>query len=119
VGDFWIGYADADRDLVVRELALDATDVIKPSAPHIVPIRYLDRRGRTLVHLLDYDYREADDRVEPARNFTVRLPWDSSRPQATMVSPGGTEQLAASQDDGWLDVVVPELRDHAVVVLST
>jgi hypothetical protein len=118
VDEFWSVYADAQRSTVVASLGLDVADRIDTSAPRVVPIRYIDGQGRTLVHLLDYDYREADDHVEPVRDLTVGLSWKGTLPSATLVARDGTADLGVALDGGRLGFTVPELRDHAVVVLS-
>ncbi len=119
VDRFWTSYADDDREAVLRGLALDDATRVDVSAARVVATRYVTHDHRIAIHLLNYDYREVGDLVEPARGFKVRLPWAGrSSPSAALVSPAGIRELNTRAVDGQLEVKVPELRDHAVLVLT-
>lgn len=117
---FWSAYGDADRDAILAASSLDERDRIVSAANRVVATRYVTPDGRVLIHLLDYDYREAEDFVEPARDFILRIPWtESADVRAVLVSASREEAVRAHVVGTWLEVTVPELQDHAVLDLTS
>jgi hypothetical protein len=98
---FWAGYADGERDAIILALDVDDRARIHVSTPRVIPTRYVAGDGRTLIHLLNYDYREDRDEVEPARGIVMRMPWAAgSASAATLISPIREEAVATRVADG-------------------
>jgi hypothetical protein len=113
---FWAAYEDEDRVAILEACGVDDNSRIWSSAPHVVATRYVLGNGGLRVHLLNYDYRQEDDEIEPARDVVLRIPWAAgSRPVATVVSLGGRKIVPAGVSESTLVVSLPELVDHAVL----
>jgi hypothetical protein len=116
--DFWYSYRPEDRDRTVQPL-LDAGEApIEASDPLVNVVRY--RQGDEHVcHVLNYDYREADDSVPAKQNVEIALPWPSAAaPTVRWLTLEGEERLPSRLADGRLSFTLPRLDPYGLAVIK-
>lgn len=111
---FWAAYDDLDRAAIVAACDVGETPRIHASASRVVATRYVSG-PRTLLHLLNYDYRAERDEVVPATDLVLTLSWAGKLPSVRLLSPTEDVAIEARLEGARLRIRVPVLRDHAVV----
>jgi hypothetical protein len=115
--DFWRDYRDEDRDRIVKVVDAFGVPRIRTSHPSVDVVRYA-LGERQVLHVLNYDYDAADDRVTPARDVQVRVPWPGNgAASCALLRHGGEDVVPCRLDDGDLVFDIAELDPYAVVVL--
>jgi len=115
--DFWTRHRPRDRARLVAPL-LDAPEArIEASDPFVNVVRY--RRGDEHVcHVLNYDYREADDTIAPKVNVEITMAWPGEAvPSVRWLSLEGEERLAARLADGRLSFTLPKLAPYGLAII--
>jgi hypothetical protein len=118
IARFWAGYADADRDAVLASVPPPDRAVIRTSTPRVVGTKYLTSDGRVVVHLLNYDYHEDTDEIEPARNVEVSMGWPRDTATISLTTREGTAALSGIPSRGRVVFRVPILADYAIVTIE-
>jgi hypothetical protein len=116
--DFWTHYRPRDRERIVAPL-LDAVEGrIEASDPFVNVVRY--RKGDEHVcHVLNYDYREADDTIAPKTNVEIAVAWPSEAlPSVRWLTLGGEERLTAQLNGGRLSFSLPKLDPYGLAILK-
>ncbi len=102
------------------EPLLDAVEArIEASDPLVNVVRY--RKGdEHICHLLNYDYREADDAIAAKHKVEVNLPWAEPGKPATVrwLSLRGEESLGCRVDGGRLFLTIPKLDPYGLAVVK-
>jgi hypothetical protein len=112
---FWREYQDRDRERIAGVLAGFDGWRVGTSPASVRAIRYV-LGDRHVLHLLNYDYASESDRVQPAKDVEVRLPWGGGLASCTEIRPEGKRELASRLDGAHLVVEVPEIELYALVV---
>ncbi len=105
--------------LLPRPIQVQGTDQVV-----VVPrIRPDDPKAPVVLHLVNRDYRMAEDRMEAQKGFTVRLRQDilagrKIRKAVLHAPKADSQNLTVSADGAWLVVQVPQLDFWALVELS-
>jgi hypothetical protein len=116
--DFWTQYRPRDRDRIVEPI-LDAVGArLEASDPLVNVVRY--RKGdEHICHVLNYDYREADDTVAPKKNVGIAMAWPREAvPSVRWLTLEGEERLAARLDEGRLSFTLPKLDPYGLAILK-
>ena len=114
---FWRDYSDADRQRIAATVDTPENARVTCSVPMVNAIRWTEDREQVL-HLLNYDYDIASDRVRTVLGLTISLPWSSSRAAScSLLRPGQRERLDCTIGDGQLVVEVPELDVYGLMVV--
>jgi hypothetical protein len=117
--DFWTKYRPRDRERIVEPI-LDVVEArIDVSDALVNVVRY--RKGdEHICHVLNYDYREADDTIAAKHNVEIDLPWtDASRPTSVRwLTLDGEEHLPAGLNDGRVSFTLPRLDTYGLAVIK-
>jgi hypothetical protein len=114
---FWRDYSDADRQRIAATVDTLKSARVTCSDPMVNAIRWRKDREQVL-HLLNYDYDIASDRVRTVLGLTISLPWAGSRAAScSLLRPGQRERLDCTIGDGQLVVEVPELDVYGLMVV--
>jgi hypothetical protein len=117
--DFWREYRDDLRAAVVAPLAEFETACVRMSDPNVNVVVY--RNGELVIcHVLNYDYREADDTIAAKHNVEIDLPWAGAGRPATVrwLSLQGEESLDCRVDGGRLRFTVPSVDPYGLAVIG-
>jgi len=104
--------------------------VLETDAPPSVEVSLMKQENRTVVHLINYHaekrggkveplmeiYSEIVENISPISNITVRL--KSAEPREVYLAPE-KEKVDWEMENGWIRVVVPEVRIHRMIVFET
>jgi hypothetical protein len=115
--EVWRHYREEDRARVVVSADLPASALVGCSERGVGVVRSI-QEDRQVFHLLSYRYDEATDSVDPATDFTLRIPWDGPVTDCTLRSLAGERSLASSVENGTLLVEVPRIDPYAVLVVT-
>jgi hypothetical protein len=91
-------------------------------APPTTEVTVTRQPGRSTVHLVNYQpnrrgaHIEVIEEMVPLRDVSVRLKLPKS-PRRAIVTPGGVD-LPISYSDGAASVVIPAVREHALVAFE-
>ncbi len=116
--DFWTHYRPRDRERLVAPL-LDSMEArIEASDPFVNVVRH--RKGKEhICHVLNYDYRQADDTIAPKGNVEIAMAWPGEAvPSVCWMTLEGRENLAAHLDDGRLSFTIPKLDPYGLAVIK-
>jgi hypothetical protein len=116
--DFWREYRDDLRAAVVAPLAEFETARVRTSDPLVTVVCY--RKGdEHICHMLNYDYREADDTIVAKQNVEINLPWTEAGRPATVrwLTLQGEEPLDFRVDGGRLRFTIPSLDPYGLAVI--
>ena len=117
--DFWREYRDDLRAAVVAPLEEFEAARVGTSDPLVNVVRY--RKGdEHICHLVNYDYRQADDTIAAKHNVEISLPWTGAGRPATVrwVSLQGEESLDCRVDGGRLRFTVPSVDPYGLAVIG-
>ena len=117
--DFWREYRDDLRAAVVAPFAEFETACVRMSDPNVNVVVY--RNGELVIcHVLNYDYREADDTIAAKHNVEIDLPWAGAGRPATVrwLSLQGEESLDCRVDGGRLRFTVPSVDPYGLAVIG-
>jgi len=117
--DFWRDYRDEQRAAVVAPLKELETARVTTSDPTVNVVVY--RRGEAAIcHVLDYDYREADDTIAAKQNVEISLPWASGSTPVTVrwLTLQGEERLDCRVNAGRLVFTVPSVDPYGLAVIE-
>ena len=117
--DFWRDYQDDQRAAVVAPLKELETARVTTSDPTVNVVVY--RRGEAAIcHVLDYDYREADDTIAAKQNVEISLPWASGSTPVTVrwLTLQGEERLDCRVNAGRLVFTVPSVDPYGLAVIE-
>ncbi len=116
--DFRREYREDQRAPVVAPLAEFEAARVRTSDPLVNVVRY--RKGdEHICHILNYDYREADDTVAPKENVEVAMAWqDEAVPSIRWLTLEGEERLPAHLNDGRLAFTIPKLDPYGIAVIK-
>jgi hypothetical protein len=116
---FWRDYRDDLRAAVVAPLAEFETARVRTSDPLVSVVRY--RKGdEHICHILNYDYREADDTIVGKRKVEINLPWtEAGRPTTVRwLTLQGEERLDCRVNAGRLEFTVPSVDPYGLAVIG-
>lgn len=115
---FWKEYRDEDRQQIVDWVKSLPARPICTSQATVNVIRYV-KDGKTILHFLNYDYDEAQDRVAQVNDMTVQVPWKGSKvPELRWISLDGEQQIPCCLKDEELTFEIPELSLYGLALLS-
>jgi hypothetical protein len=115
--EFWGDYQDVDKQRIVATVDTLKNATVTCSDPMVNAIRWT-RGGEQILHLLNYNYDAATDKIRDVRGLTVRLPWPSARTATcTLLRPGRQEQLNCATENGQLVVQVPQLDIYGLMLV--
>ncbi|UCC69164.1 MAG: hypothetical protein JSV79_04395 [Armatimonadota bacterium] len=117
--DFWREYRDDLSAAVVAPLAEFETARVRTSHRLVNVVHY--RKGDEHVcHVLNYDYREADDTIATKHRVEVNLPWADPGGPATVrwMSLAGEELLDCRVEGGRLSFTVQKLDPYGIAVIK-
>ncbi len=115
--EFWRDYQDVDKQRIVATVDTLKNATVTCSDPMVNAIRWT-RGGEQILHLLNYNYDAATDKVRDVRGLTIRLPWPSARTATcTLLRPGSQEQLNCATENGQLVVQVPQLDIYGLMLV--
>jgi hypothetical protein len=117
--DLGLVYANAVRHAAGRPLALEV------QAPDFVDVTHMVQADRALVHLVNLPvgkplatgWRPIGRNLVAVHAIGIRLRADG-RVVREVRSATDEARLAFTQSDGWIDVTVPKLADHEIVVFE-
>jgi hypothetical protein len=116
--EFWQEYQDRDRVRVVAPLEEFEEARISASDPKIAVVRYV-KDGRTICHVLNYDYQEADDTIAPKRHVEISLSWHGERVGSVRwLSLEGEQELPARVEGSRLKFTIPLVDPYGLVVIG-
>lgn len=110
-------YRPDDRERIVASVDRFGSSRVRISDPSVNVIRY--SMGEELVlHLVNYAYDVAYDRVTPSPPLRLTLPWEPGR-EAACILHGleGEQKLECRFEDGELTMEIPELQLYGLVVV--
>lgn len=116
--DFWLHYRPEDRERIVEPIG-DLQDArVLASEPAVNVVRY--RKGDEHVcHILNYDYREADDTIVPKSAVEVAMAWKGEKlPSVRWLTLEGEERLPARRDGGRVSFTIPKLGPYGLAVIQ-
>lgn len=116
--DFWLHYRPEDRDRIVEPIGdLQAARVLT-SEPTVNVVRY--RKGdEHICHVLNYDYREADDTIVPKSAVDVAMTWRGGKlPSVRWLTLEGEKRLLARLDGGRVSFTIPKLGPYGLAVIQ-
>ncbi len=115
---FWRDYHDEDRQRITACLSQHPSTCIHTSRPLVNVIRYV-KDDEQILHFVNYDYDAAQDRVSPAENLSVRIPWEGSNaPELRWISLEGEQQYPCRVDQGELAFEIPGLDLYGLAILG-
>jgi hypothetical protein len=115
---FWKEYQAVDREEIAAFIKPDVSQPVRTSHTLVNAIRYA-RDSETILHLLNYQYDEAQDLVKPVENLVVTLPWEDPQiPQLRWISLSGEQSYPCKVEDGTLTFEIPMLDLYGLAILS-
>lgn len=116
--DFWRDYRNEDRERIGTTVERFPASRIRSSDPSVNVLRY--RVGeRQVLHLLNYRYEAHTDRIEPAIDLQVRVPWSGNRTAGcALVGDDGEYPIASRVEGDELVLEIPELELYALIVVD-
>jgi hypothetical protein len=116
--DFWRDYRDEDRERAVAPLVDLGHDPVRVSDPAVNVICYAKGKTRIL-HLLNYDYREADDSIEAKHEVEIDIPWqEAAAPDVVWATLEGEDRLQSRVDGERLVFTVPKVDPYGLVIIG-
>ncbi len=110
---------------VFREALAGAGPQLETDAPSTVFVRPVRRDGQVVIHLLNLNYDDGQDRVEPTGDFRLAVPLPPGAAEVDgsvrLLTPDAEREqivLPHSLRDGRVEVRVPELRIWSLVVFT-
>ncbi|MCJ7751050.1 MAG: hypothetical protein MUQ65_08145 [Armatimonadetes bacterium] len=116
--DFWNGYRPEDRKRIVEPLSELQDARIQTSDDAIGIVRY--RKGdEHICHVLNHDYRHADDSVVPKDNVKVVMSWaGETRPTVRWLTLEGEQTLQCNLDGNRLSFTIPKVDPYGLAIVS-
>jgi len=116
--DFWNGYRPEDRERIVEPLSELQDARIETSDDAVGVVRY--RKGdEHICHVLNHDYRHADDSVAPKDSVEVVMPWaGETRPTVRWLTLEGDHTLQCRLDGNRLSFTIPKVDPYGLAIVS-
>jgi hypothetical protein len=116
--DSWRHYRDEDRTRAVAPLVDLGHDPVRVSDPMVNVICYTKDKTRIL-HVLNYDYREADDTIEARHDVEIGIPWqETAAPDVVWLTLEGESALQSRVDGERLVFTVPKVDPYGLVTIG-
>ncbi|MDH2444096.1 hypothetical protein QDR37_09075 [Amnibacterium sp. CER49] len=116
LSDFWLDYRVSDRDRILAAVPpLDGARIV--SSLSTVRVVRRDSGREVALHLVNYDYREDDDSIAAARDFTIELDWEGASAAASLRTLDGAIEPRTAVSQGRLTISVDVLEAYALIVL--
>jgi hypothetical protein len=109
-------YRSQDRDRIVASVDRYRSSQLRTSDPSVNVIRY-GLGEEVVLHLLNYAYDAAEDRIAPSSDLRLTISWErASEPDVTLHGLEGERKLDRRHENGELVIEIPELREYGLVV---
>jgi hypothetical protein len=118
--DFWREYRDEQRAAVIAPLGQFGGLPVTTSDADVNVVIY--SRGEAVIcHVLNYDYREADDTITPKRNVKVGIPWSAGEKPAEVrwLTLQREEVLPCHMDRDRLEFTIPSIDPYGLAVINS
>ncbi len=116
--DFWHHYREEGRARVIEPVEGFEGARIRVSEPTVNIVRY-ERGGEHICHVLDYDYREADDTIVPKEGVEVAIAWaGGSVPRVRWLTLQGEELLEGRLEGSRLSFTIPRVDPYGLAIVG-
>ncbi|MCJ7752635.1 MAG: hypothetical protein MUQ65_16355, partial [Armatimonadetes bacterium] len=116
--DFWNRYRPEDRERILDPLSELEDARIQTSEDTVGVVRY--RKGdEHICHVLNHDYRHADDSVVPKDRVEVVMPWaGQTRPTVRWLTLEGKQELQCRLAGNRLSFTIPKVDPYGLAIVS-
>ncbi len=114
--DFWLHYRPEDRERILEPVRDVESARILASDAAVNVVRY--RKGdEQVLHVLNYDYREADDSIVPKNDVRIDMQWSGeTTPAVRWLTLQGEETLGCKLDAGRLSFTISEVSPYGLAI---
>ncbi len=115
--DFWLHYRPEDRERILEPVRDVESARVLSSDAAVNVVRY--RKGdEHVLHVLNYDYREADDSIVPKNDVRIDMQWSGeTTPAVRWLTLQGEATLGCKLDAGRLSFTIPDVGPYGLAIV--